>query len=526
MIANGKTASGDWNWRTFGTGNGFVADEITSGFLSSDRIQTESISSMKLDKSTQNLLNWVEGAEIRLTPTAIRNTVTETVTSEMNLEDSKMRQSVIEQTSSAIRIEFNEEFSALDDYNAWFEFTENGFKIGSKNSAGTTSSFYSMQTHTEYAFYGNETKMASFTGEGINILNGQITLGNSANKLTSTGILSLASGNILLDGQKNEVTVGKGGGTVNIGTDGTGIINLATYQVKSSTKTVSYTTAYATGSNSATADATSQFTYTTTDDSGTENSASFTITTKYEKASKVTNNAPSITNGKLLQLVNNDRGINVYADTGSNKMILAPSVSDGHLMGWSLISAANMAATNMSASSVVADSFFKSATSGDLIAMADQKWTIDKIVEILNNNDVIPSLKSKVDSAYWRAYYHSHTISASANGTVSIGGVTNVGGSGTNFNMASTQWYKDRVAAFKNAVATALQSGGWDANSTTSIQTTVRTAAGSSSVILHVNMAYAMIAYPGDSSATQVNIGLADLDLTDKLASYRNYYYE
>lgn len=33
MIANGKTAKGDWNWRTFGTGEGFTADLMTAGTL-------------------------------------------------------------------------------------------------------------------------------------------------------------------------------------------------------------------------------------------------------------------------------------------------------------------------------------------------------------------------------------------------------------------------------------------------------------------------------------------------------------
>lgn len=33
MVASGKDASGNWNWRTFGTGEGFTADLITAGIL-------------------------------------------------------------------------------------------------------------------------------------------------------------------------------------------------------------------------------------------------------------------------------------------------------------------------------------------------------------------------------------------------------------------------------------------------------------------------------------------------------------
>ncbi|QFG05696.1 minor tail protein [Bacillus phage 035JT001] len=38
-IANSKTANGDWNWRTFGDGDGFVADEIITGTLRTDLIE-------------------------------------------------------------------------------------------------------------------------------------------------------------------------------------------------------------------------------------------------------------------------------------------------------------------------------------------------------------------------------------------------------------------------------------------------------------------------------------------------------
>lgn len=126
MIANGKTPDGDWNWRTFGTGQGFVADEITSGFLSAERIRAGSIGSAKLDKSTQNLLKWVEGAEIRLSDDGIKATVTDTVIDEMSQEGSNMRQSVIDQTASSIRIEFNEEFGDLEKINAWFNVSDAG----------------------------------------------------------------------------------------------------------------------------------------------------------------------------------------------------------------------------------------------------------------------------------------------------------------------------------------------------------------------------------------------------------------
>ena len=463
MIANGKTADGEWNWRTFGTGNGFVADEITSGFLSADRIRAGSIASGKLDSKTQGLLSWVEGSEIRLSENSIKSTVTDTVIGEMSDESSQMRQSVINQTAYSVRMEFNEEFDAFDaameeiegtktmqdNINAWFDFSGDGLKIGGKTTSGTNSPFYTLQNYSEYAFYKDKLKLLTITGDGIDMLEGRLTQGNDANKLTADGVLSLSNGNILLNGQTNEVTIGQGGGTVNIGTDGTGTINLSTYQVRSGTESVSYNTQYNIGSNAATSNTSSEFVYTTTDNEGTQSSTKFTITTTYTKADLSTNAAPSIADGKLLQIGYNGKGLNIYADSTENEVIVSPSVGAGHLMGWDLISSTNMSATNISGSSIVATSMYLTDSNGGLKSVADQKWTIDKIVEILNNNDVIPSQKSKIDSAYWRAYNHSHAIKDGGDGTLTIGEVSSTGGS---FNIANTQFHKDKVLAAENAV--------------------------------------------------------------------------
>ena len=48
MIASTRTDDGEWDWRTFGTGEGFTADMLITGFLSADRIQAGSITANKL----------------------------------------------------------------------------------------------------------------------------------------------------------------------------------------------------------------------------------------------------------------------------------------------------------------------------------------------------------------------------------------------------------------------------------------------------------------------------------------------
>lgn len=76
MIANGKTSTGDWNWRTFGTGDGFTADLITTGFLSAERILAGSI--------TANHLSSTVGSDLDLSSnTTIRLSVSNAITDEM-----------------------------------------------------------------------------------------------------------------------------------------------------------------------------------------------------------------------------------------------------------------------------------------------------------------------------------------------------------------------------------------------------------------------------------------------------------
>lgn len=48
MIASGKDENGNWDWRTFGSGEGFTADAIVTGYLSADRIEAGTISAEKL----------------------------------------------------------------------------------------------------------------------------------------------------------------------------------------------------------------------------------------------------------------------------------------------------------------------------------------------------------------------------------------------------------------------------------------------------------------------------------------------
>lgn len=69
MCANSKTEDGAWNWRTFGTGDGFTADMIVTGYLNAERIEARSITvdrlspnvGSELDISTNTAIELVDG---------------------------------------------------------------------------------------------------------------------------------------------------------------------------------------------------------------------------------------------------------------------------------------------------------------------------------------------------------------------------------------------------------------------------------------------------------------------------------
>ena len=67
MIASSKTDDGKWDWRTFGTGEGFTADLIVTGFLSADRIQAGSISVNHLAADVGQSLDLSSNTSIKMT---------------------------------------------------------------------------------------------------------------------------------------------------------------------------------------------------------------------------------------------------------------------------------------------------------------------------------------------------------------------------------------------------------------------------------------------------------------------------
>jgi hypothetical protein len=91
-------------------------------------------------------------------------------------------------------------------------------------------------------------------------------------------------------------------------------------------------------------------------------------------------------------------------------------------------------------------------------------------------------------------------------------------GPSINFNIADTKYYKDQVSAIKTAVSSALGSAAW--NTSSNVSTSIYASLDTSNKVVKVTSAVAKITYPGDSSATSVNISIGNLDVSSTLNSY------
>lgn len=66
MIASSRTEDGKWDWRTFGSGEGFTADMLVTGYLSADRIAANTITANKLASDVGQSLDLSSNKSITL----------------------------------------------------------------------------------------------------------------------------------------------------------------------------------------------------------------------------------------------------------------------------------------------------------------------------------------------------------------------------------------------------------------------------------------------------------------------------
>ena len=122
MIAYGRTANGDWNWRTFGTGEGFTADAIITGYLSADRIEARSITVDKLSSGVGAEIDLTENNTIKMVvQESVKNVIYKGATAPANptvdtlwLDTSNVTQDVLKRWNGTEWIETTLDQSEID----------------------------------------------------------------------------------------------------------------------------------------------------------------------------------------------------------------------------------------------------------------------------------------------------------------------------------------------------------------------------------------------------------------------------
>lgn len=193
MIANGKV-NGEWNWRTFGTGEGFTADAIVTGFLSADRIESNSITVSHLSANigeeleqtsnigiSQTVSKAVEDSKeaiLKSTESMIKQSG-DKIISQIESDESiggeiSRLSSILSQTSKDFTIEFKKLEDGLEKYKeevkTYIRFSEDGLELGKNDD-----SIKAKLTNDQLSFMQGDSTVAYISDNKLNITEAEIT---------------------------------------------------------------------------------------------------------------------------------------------------------------------------------------------------------------------------------------------------------------------------------------------------------------------------------------------------------------
>lgn len=171
MIASGKDDQGQWDWRCFGTGRGFTAEEIIAGFISADRIEAGSIQASKLasdvgsslDLSSNVALNaYINNsidqkvAEMQLTPEQFEILFNDTVKDD------------IDSSISGVQTDLNDYQTEVANY---MRYDNTGtLTLGKANNEFTT-----QIDNTKMSFKQGNAEVAYISNQSMYITNARVT---------------------------------------------------------------------------------------------------------------------------------------------------------------------------------------------------------------------------------------------------------------------------------------------------------------------------------------------------------------
>ena len=171
MIASGRKPDGSWDWRTFGTGEGFCADEITTGFLSAERILAGTITA---DKVTGDF-----GQHIDLTNNQIQMTIQQAAEQAQYNATSQFTQSMDE-----FRLSLQQTYAGKDETEAAISELQGTANTVEKYLTfgndylviGTSANKFNVQiTNNAINFRNGEQVLAYMTNEKLYITESEVT---------------------------------------------------------------------------------------------------------------------------------------------------------------------------------------------------------------------------------------------------------------------------------------------------------------------------------------------------------------
>lgn len=171
MLANGKDDHGNWNWRSFGTGNGFTADEIVAGFISADRIEANSITVNHLSSDVGSYLDLTSNEAL----IASIESISGEIAAQMQLTPENFEVMFDTYVAPGVNEAIGGVSESLSNYqnevSAYLRFDSDGVLTLGKSDEN----FKTTITNQRMSFYDGNTEVAYISNQSLNITNASIS---------------------------------------------------------------------------------------------------------------------------------------------------------------------------------------------------------------------------------------------------------------------------------------------------------------------------------------------------------------
>lgn len=148
-IANSKDEWGNWAWRSFGDGNGFTADEITTGYLSAERIEAGSITTNHVAAGFGEELDISSNRSINIVVQNLENEIEDKIASIVITDDQII--AAVEKTEHFVTKDDAENYATKDDVDDMI-----GYRMEIISTSDVLSSDITSTTLSARVWHGNQ----------------------------------------------------------------------------------------------------------------------------------------------------------------------------------------------------------------------------------------------------------------------------------------------------------------------------------------------------------------------------------